>query len=47
VSPACQILDCVACPGGACACPACQHQPARAVAVSNALYDAAQAEGRP
>lgn len=44
VSPQCAELDCVACPGGACACPACRHQPARVTTINAALYDAAQAE---
>ena len=47
LSPQCRDLDCVSCPGGPCECPACRHSPDRVVAVSNALYDAAQAEPVP
>jgi hypothetical protein len=47
LSPQCRDLDCVSCPGGRCECPACRHSPDRVVAVSNALYDAAQAEPVP
>jgi len=46
VSPACAELDCVGCPGGACACPACRHEPRRIAAVNGAFHTA-QADPAP